>query len=186
MRRRRMVIAVGALAAATAVLALAVTVLAVPVRGASMEPTLRSGDRVLLRPFGGSADRLSIVVGRFAERGPEVVKRVVAVGGDRVEIRTDGTVRVQPGGNGPWFVVENLRGEPGAECCTAEGRTGAGPARVPEGAVFLLGDNLAASADSRTEGWASSRWIRGEVWVRAYPVGRWGRPGGTPRLVPAN
>lgn len=192
--RRRVAIAVAAPTTTLAVLAVAVAVLAVPVRGTSMEPALRSGDRVLLRPFGGGGtpDRFAVVVARFAEHGPEVVKRVVALPGDRVQIQSDGIVRVQPGGDGPWFLVENPVwpvGTPAqSECCTPEGRSapGAGAARVPAGAVFLLGDNLAASTDARTEGWAPTRWIRGEVLLRAYPVGRWGRPGGDPRLVPEN
>ena len=75
-----------ALLIALAITVAAVAVLAVEVHGPSMRPTLRDGDRVLLRPFSGgrTPQRLALVVARLTANGPAVVKRVVAVGGDRV------------------------------------------------------------------------------------------------------
>lgn len=179
-RGRRVLIALGALLISLATLVAAVAALAVRVSGASMEPTLRDGDRVLLRPFSGGdrPDRFALVLTRTTEHGPQVLKRVVGLPGDRVEIVADGSVRVQPGGTGPWFVVDHpawLRAAPDRPSTT----------QVPADMVFLLGDNVAASTDSRDFGPVPIAFIRGSVWLRTYPPSRWGTPSDGVRLEPA-
>ena len=194
LRNRRILIALGALLVTLATLCAAVAVLAVRVSGPSMRPTLQDGDRVLLRPFSGgdTPARFALVVARFTEHGPQVLKRVIGVPGDRVEILAAGMVRVQPGGVGPWLVVEHpawsAGGPAGIACCTPEGRSApdAAAAQVPAGTVFLLGDDPALSTDSRQEGWVPISQIRGRVWLRVHPPSRWGSPGDGVRLVPAN
>lgn len=181
LRSRRVLLGLGALLIGLAIVVTAVAALSVRVLGPSMEPTLRDGDRVLLRPFSGGdrPGRFAVVLTRTAERGPQVLKRVVGLPGDRVEVAADGAVRVQPGGAGPWFVVEHpaWRDAPPARPVA--------PTEVPDGAVFLLGDNAAVSSDSRDYGPVPIEFIRGTVWLRTFPPGRWGTPGGGVRLVPA-
>lgn len=192
LRSRRVLIPLGVLLVTLVTLWAAVAVLAVRVSGQSMQPTLHDGDRILLRPFSGgdTPGRFALVVARFAEHGPQVLKRVIALPGDQVEIVPGEAVRVQPGGQGPWFVVQNpawaAGGPTGTACCTAEGWSapGAGPAQVPAGTVFLLGDDPAVSSDSRQEGWVPISQIRGRVWLRVHPPSRWGTPGDGVRLVP--
>jgi signal peptidase I len=175
--------AAAVLALVLATLAAAFAVLAVRVDGVSMQPSFADGERVLLRPFSGgdTPARFAVVVGRFTDRGPTVVKRVVGLPGDRVRI--DGArVEVQPGGSGPWFAVDNPAwsghwGSAAVHCCRPTGQTGAAaaPQPVPPGFVFLLGDNPTASEDSRTFGWAPIRLVDGVVrwrlraWV--FPAG---------------
>lgn len=118
------------------------------VPSASMEPTLLPGDVLLAdRSERGRADRGDIVVfdgtGYFApsaEDGDRYwVKRVIAVGGDHVSCcGTDGSLAVN--------------GAPLAEPYLADG---VAPSEidfdlvVPEGRMFVLGDNRSDSTDSR-------------------------------------
>ena len=165
---RRLAVAGGFLALILAAVAAAVTVLAVRVDGESMTPTLGDGERVLLRPFSGgdTPGRFAIVVTRFSEHGPTVVKRVVGLPGDRVRI-TGTRVELQPGGTGPWLVaaLPGWRGAPSTalDCCRPTGQTGrpASAQTVPAGTLFLLGDHADASEDSRTFGWAPVRFVQG-------------------------
>lgn len=171
-----------------ATLAAAVTVMSTRVDGVSMRPTFANGDRVLLRPFSGgdTPKRFDLVVGRFTDRGPTVIKRVIGLPGDGVRIETGGggepRVQVQPGGTGPWMLVTNPAwdgqwGTVPLACCRTDGNAGGqtGPQIVPAGSLFLLGDNPGASEDSRTFGWAPVRLLDGIVgWrltARILPTG---------------
>lgn len=131
--------------------------LVVTVAGISMTPTLRSGDRVLVRRAGlGRISRGDIVVLGPAdghrgpppdERGPAwVIKRAAALPGDPI-----------PRGAAP-----ALAGVPETE--------------VPPGKLLLLGDNAENSTDSRQTGYFDERRLVGRV-VRRISAGR---PGRTP------
>jgi signal peptidase I len=159
------------LAVVLAVLLAAMTVTAVRSDGVSMQPTLRNGERVLLRPFSGgdTPARFAVVVTKFSS-GPTVVKRVIGLPGDRVRIDSVNgatTVEVQPGGQGPWLVVDNPAWTAPwgyVRCCRPDGHAGpADPQLVPAGMLFLLGDNPPASQDSRDFGWAPIERIDGVV-----------------------
>jgi signal peptidase I len=172
-----------------AVAAAAVAVLAVRVQGESMTPTLHSGDRVLLRPFSGSGTphRFALVVGRFEPGGPRVVKRVIAIPGDKIRISPT-EVDVQPHGAGPWQRVDNPAWTNPARtpCCTPDGAAAdhATAQQVPAGMLFLLGDNPAASRDSLSLGWAPLDLIDGVVGLRIWPLPDAGRVRAHVRLRP--
>jgi signal peptidase I len=91
----------------------------------------------------------------------EFIKRVVGIGGDTVEIR-DGELLVN--------------GEPVDEPYLHP-RTDMpdfGPESVPEGSIFVMGDNRNASQDSRVFGSVSEDAVVGEAFVIIWPIDRWG------------
>jgi signal peptidase I len=111
---------------------------------ASMEPTLGVGDHILVNKLAyrfNPPQRGDIVVFPSPVENKELVKRVVAVEGDRVEIRRKQVI---------------LNGQPLAEPYVQHTRPNdllkgdnldAGV--VPTGRVFVLGDNRDQSGDSR-------------------------------------
>jgi signal peptidase I len=131
----------------------------------SMEHTLVPGDRVAvdkrayglrlpftltIGPTGASAARGDIVVFDSPADGTRLIKRVVAVDGDIVEIRA-GHVLI----NGLAF-VSDPRGETelfGERVALLDLSLGGGPdvapVKVPAGHVFVLGDARGNSRDSR-------------------------------------
>jgi signal peptidase I len=130
----------------------------------SMEPTLDEGDRILVNrmvyhfrdPKSGD-----VVVFHSALKDEDLVKRVVAVAGDRVVIKA-GTLFV----NGvaqeePYLLEQNFEGEL-AEMV------------VPSGRVFVLGDNRNNSGDSRFFGPIDKGSIIGGAFAIYWPIGHWG------------
>ncbi|WP_306190340.1 signal peptidase I [Streptomyces sp. MK5] len=106
----------------------------------SMTPTIAMGDRVLAqRVDGGEIRRGDVVVfydKSWVSNAP-VVKRVVAVGGDTVSCCTQGKLTV----NGKQIDEPYLKGG------VAEDKT-IPTVKVPEGRLFLLGDERQGSLDS--------------------------------------
>ncbi|MFF8379964.1 signal peptidase I [Streptomyces sp. NPDC015661] len=159
----------------------AVTALGVRVDGTSMAPTLHQGDRILVAPgSAGRANRFDVVLLRATGKDALLVKRVIALPGDRVAIVSTPDepfqVLLQEGGRGP---LRRVVAPPWAEqahrtgaCCGPDGTRSARAAlrTVPEGAFFYLGDNPDLSDDSRVYGWGALDRVEGRVGVRAFPV----------------
>jgi signal peptidase I len=126
--------------------------------GPSMQPNLYRGDRMIaekityrFRP----PSRGEVVI--VDQPGDEVtlVKRVVAVAGETVEVRGGHTF---------------INGQPIDEPWVREfGGPGYGPERVPEDQIFILGDNRAVSRDSRAIGPVPVDWVRGRVVLVYWP-----------------
>ncbi|MEU6703890.1 signal peptidase I [Streptomyces wuyuanensis] len=108
----------------------------------SMSPTVEPGDRVLAQRIDGSEVRRGDVV-VFTDKvwaDAPMVKRVVGIGGDKVVCcDADGRMTV----NGEAVEEPYLRGE---EPASPMGFT----VSVPEGKLFLLGDERRTSVDSRS------------------------------------
>jgi signal peptidase I len=159
------------------------------VSGASMRPTLRSGDRVLVdtSAYHKTAPGRFDVVALHAPGVPGLAfRRVVGLPGDRVQIRAiDGQqhVLIQSGSSGPWYMaVAGRQLDWGGPCCGTDGTaTGSAAVIVPAQEYFVLGDNPAASRDSRAFGFVARSRIVGRVLLRVSPPGS---VGGRPRLVP--
>jgi signal peptidase I len=96
--------------------------------------------------------------------GQTFIKRVVAVGGDQIQIR-DG------------HVIRNGRREKDGyinPCGGAPGCTFAGTITVPDGSFFLMGDNRGESDDSRFWGPVPKKWIIGTTIATYWPPKRIG------------
>jgi signal peptidase I len=106
----------------------------------SMTPTIDGGDRVLAQRVDGDAVRRGdVVVFKEASWGDvPMVKRVVAVGGDEVACCTNGKLTV----NGKQIDEPYLPKGSAAESTSIPTVT------VPEGNLFLLGDERSGSLDS--------------------------------------
>jgi signal peptidase I len=132
----------------------------------SMVPTLRVGDRVLVNKFiyrFTEPQRRDIIVFESVEGGGEdLIKRVVGVPGDEIKVR------------GGRLLVN---GEPQKEPYVNKkypDRSSAAPTTVPEGHVFVMGDNRANSRDSRYFGTVPENKIEGEAFLRFWPPDRIG------------
>ncbi len=139
----------------------------VGVSGSSMLPTLQSGNWLAIRAINTEIDRGDIVVITQPNALNEpLIKRVIAVGGDTVDIDfLNGTVAV----NGA-VLDEPYIYEP-----THRSSNVAFPLTVPEGCVFVMGDNRNDSLDSRSQviGFIDTRYILGVAEFRLYPFGDW-------------
>lgn len=145
---QRQVVLAWTLIPLTAVLVAAVILLYVLfstalVEGKSMFPTLENGDYLLLERGYSQPIRGDVIVydGQGGAGEPiKVVKRVIAIPGDTVEVES-GKATI----NGITEVCEF--------CVTLEeGDTSTNPLIVPEGHVFTMGDNRPVSLDSRHYG----------------------------------
>lgn len=136
----------------------------VDVVGSSMYPTLENGDKILVSNLFYTPKQGDIVVFRKDEyREEPLVKRIIAVEGQTVDIDFErGIVYVD--------------GEPLDEPYIAEPATDPenfiGPVEVPEGCIFVMGDNRNASTDSRDArlGCVDTRYIMGRVYFTLFPV----------------
>lgn len=137
----------------------------IDVKGTSMNPTLNNGDKMLVSGLFYSPKAGDVVVFKKDEYDPEraLVKRVIATEGQVINIDFD---------NGIVYVD----GEPLEEDYIMEPTTNKidfiGPQTVPEGCVFVMGDNRNASTDSRKNeiGMVDSRLILGKAYFVIYPL----------------
>ncbi|MCR5825354.1 MAG: signal peptidase I [Oscillospiraceae bacterium] len=135
------------------------------VKGPSMRQTLQDGDRLLVlnAPLAGEYHRGDIVIARkdtFSE--DPIVKRVIAVGGQTVDIDFSAGVVYVDGTALEEDYINDLT-------YTDEGMSF--PLTVPEGSVFLMGDNRNMSTDSREPriGTVDTRYLIGKAFFLLFP-----------------
>ena len=133
------------------------------VDGRSMEPTLKSGQFVLVNKLAykiGSPQYGDIIVFHYP-RNPdqEYIKRVIGLPGDLVEIKA-----------GQVFVNDQLIDEP----YILNEPTYQDRVRVPVNALFVLGDNRNNSSDSHTWGAVPLESVVGKAILIYWPPQDWG------------
>ncbi len=147
---------------------------------ASMEPTLEEGDRVLVNKLSydvHDVNRGDVVVFELPpdKVGPDgikdLIKRVIALPGDVIETR-DGVVYINDRRlSEPYLPEGTVTGDPS---------NGSNPAierqTVPEGTVFVMGDNRDNSHDSRypDRGPIPIESVVGRAFVLVWPLGEVG------------
>ncbi len=167
---------VGALAIAFTLRATSFQVFYIP--SGSMEPTLQVGDRVVVNQWSyrlHDVNRGDIVVfgrpeGENAVGVKDLIKRVIGLPGETVTI-TDNHVLI----NGvpldepylPPGTKTDGTGTP-VPCDPAH------PCHIPDGQVWVMGDNRTNSSDSRFFGPIPESKIVGRAFVRLWPLGRLG------------
>ncbi len=142
----------------------------VSVSGDSMLPTLQDENRVLVSCLFYTPKENDIVIivnPADAEYNKPLVKRVIATGGQYIQIAdgiayVDGSPRIIDG-------LEQILNAGNAFDFTE-------PVYVPEGYVFVMGDNRNNSLDSRDAriGLVDVNYIIGEVQFRIYPFDKFG------------
>lgn len=140
------------------------------VDGASMEPTLHSGDwlAVSSRAYEPQAGDIVIVTQPNSFHKP-IVKRIIATEGQTVSVDfLRGTVTV----DGKVLDEPYIR-EPATDPTENDLIY---PVTVPQGCVFVMGDNRNESTDSRSSlvGFIDERYIFGNVIFRIFPPGKVG------------
>ncbi len=131
----------------------------------SMEPTLRIGDRVLVNKLAYKAHdvhRGDIVVFERPKDEPpdaikDLIKRVIALPGETISTQ-----------NGQVFIDGRPLTEPYLPVGTVTDNLP--PTKVPDGQVFVMGDNRGDSRDSRFFGPIDEDLIVGRAFVRIWPV----------------
>lgn len=145
----------------------------ITVDGGSMQPTYYDGDRVLVSALGKPAEQGDVVIVVNALDDP-IIKRVIATEGQTVDFDPAQQEVVVDGNTVPGarFGIEN--GITGVQ--DMPGRFLEFPQTVPQGCVFVLGDNRQNSTDSRfTEvGMIDRRNILGKVVFNLYPFSKLG------------
>jgi signal peptidase I len=171
------------------------------IEGPSMEPTLYNGDRVVVAKYAfglflpftheavvnwGTPHRGDVVIVNSPHDGVDIVKRVIALPGDRVEVRDDVVYlngspipRQELGPCTDHDLRMHDRDDPGAGCEWVQEQVGehtyrtshdpgvapfdGGPTTVPPGHVYILGDHRDRSNDSRFFGPVPVNRIKGRA-----------------------
>ena len=145
--------------AAVAVLIATLVLPVLQIEGTSMEPTLHNGDIILLAktPRFNRGDLCG-----FTWNNKLLVKRVIGIPGDWIEIDTDGTIYLNGEKLEEPYVEQPAFGE-----CDLEF-----PFQVPPEQYFVVGDMRESSIDSRNTliGCIPKEQIVGKVFFRVWPL----------------
>jgi len=131
--------------------------------GSSMNPLLQMDEIVLAVRTNLPATNDVIA---FEHSGKVYIKRVIAMGGDTVDVREDGKVTVNGKTLDEPYVTELSLGSCDIDL----------PYQVPSETVFVLGDNRPLALDSRDSrfGIVGREQIIGKIKFRAFPLSRFG------------
>lgn len=143
------------------------------VDGESMMPTLENGERMIVNKIGyevGEPSRFDILVFHHAPENKDYIKRVIGLPGDHVAYKNDqlyinGEPQKEP------YLESNksqVNGGTLTEDFTLEERTG--EKVIPEGYLFVMGDNRRNSTDSRIIGLVPLAEVIGKTNIIFWPL----------------
>ena len=152
-------VAVLVVVAATAVLISNLLLPILRIYGSSMTPTLVNGN-IVAAVRNGTYQRGDIIA--FYYNNKILVKRVVGMPGEWVDIDENGTVTIDGEPLEEPYLTEKALGECDIEL----------PYQVPEGRYFVMGDHRSVSSDSRSSqvGCVSEEQIVGKLLFRLWPL----------------
>ncbi len=152
----------------------------VQVSGPSMEPTLQDKDMLVVYHLGYTPSNGDIIVLNPKGDNKPYIKRIIAIGGQTVDFK----MNIDPEDNSKYFdvyvdgkvleedyIADYIRTDP--RSYTSEEY----PMTVPEGHVYVLGDNRNHSVDSRFEatvGMVNHKDIIGKAIFRFWPLNSFG------------
>lgn len=156
-------VAVLVVVAATAVLISNLLLPILRIYGSSMTPTLVNGN-IVAAVRSGTYQRGDIIA--FYYNNKILVKRVVGMPGEWVDIDESGTVTIDGEPLEEPYLTEKALGECDIEL----------PYQVPEGRYFVMGDHRSVSSDSRSSqvGCVSEEQIVGKLLFRLWPFNEFG------------
>jgi signal peptidase I len=132
--------------------------------GSSMNPSLEDGN-IVVSVKDSKFDPGEVVA--FYYNNKVLVKRVVAKAGDWVDIDDSGNVYVNNTQLDEPYILNKAQGDCNIQL----------PYQVPEGRLFVIGDNREVSIDSRNTavGCVAEEQIVGRLVYRVWPLNRLGR-----------
>ena len=134
------------------------------VTGTSMTPTLQT-DQVIICNKLAECQKGDVVA--FYYNNKVLIKRVIGVAGDVIDISGDGVVSVNGEPLDEPYVSELALGECDIEL----------PYQVPDNRIFVMGDHRSVSIDSRSTsvGCVAIENVIGKVLLRVYPIDSFGK-----------
>ena len=160
-----------------------VVVQAFKIPSGSMLPTLQIGDHILVNKFlywFTDPQRGDVIVFKFPQdEGRDFIKRVIALPGEKVEVRGKQVYL----NDKPLRELYAVHQDRAIQESRLSPRDTYGPVMVPPGQLFMMGDNRDYSMDSRFWGFLDMKKIRGKAfiiywsWDRDRFRPRWGRMG---------
>lgn len=149
--------------AAVAVLVATLWLPVLQIYGSSMAPTLQDGE-IVFSVKTSNMEQGDVIA--FYYNNKILVKRVIAGPGDWVNIDEDGTVYVNDIELAEPYLAEKAFGDADIEL----------PYQVPDGKIFVMGDQRDTSVDSRhtTVGCVTQEQIVGKIIFRIWPFERIG------------
>jgi signal peptidase I len=147
------------------------------ISGPSMETSLFQDDRVLVNYRLHDVNRGDVIVfDRVTTSGgvvehDDLIKRVIAVGGDNIQIKKCEVIINGVQIDEPYLGAEEEGEDPNSRCRVADMPS----LTVPVDQLFVMGDNRAESFDSRSFGPIPKKLVIGRAFAVVWPLGslRW-------------
>ena len=145
------------------------------VKGDSMDPTLKDGERVIVNIFGykfGDIKKGNVIV-FHANKTDDYVKRVIGTPGDKIEYKKDQLYVNDKKVDEPYLdynekhkMYEYITGTYKPEDFVRDGNK----TTIPKGKLLVLGDNREVSKDSRSFGLINNDQVVGKVAFSFWPL----------------